>query len=143
MGSKLTKNDIIPHIFNPGYKAYFARFEMNKRAIASGGLNPLNRTCLLDPDIFVSKPKDFPRYSWMDDANEEVKEAVPELPPIPPLHIPTPPTPRDASILVLNTTSRMAGTVFNILFQNVIRQEDRDERGGHMKDGDKRHKSLE
>ena len=39
--------------------------------------------------------------------------------------------------------SGLAGTVFERLFQHVICQEARDERGGHLKDGEKRHNSLE
>ena len=103
----------------------------------------MKEACLLDPYIFVSKPKDFPRYPWMDDANEESKEAIPGLPPTPPLHTPTPPTPQDASILGLNKTSGTPGTVFERLFQNVVCQDAKDERGGELKDGYKRRKYLE
>ena len=79
----------------------------------------------------------------MDDANDETEEAVPGLPPMPSLHTPTPPTPQDASFWGLNTTYRMDGKVFDRLFQNVVRQEARDERGGGgLKDGEKQAKIL-
>ena len=79
----------------------------------------------------------------MDNANEDSKEAIPGLPTIPPLHTPTPPTPQDAYILGLNKTSGMSGTVFETLFQNFVCQDDKDERGGGLKDGYKRRKYLE
>ena len=52
MDSNITKTDIIPHIFNTGYTAYFALVYMNKRAIASRGLSPMNQAYILDPEIF-------------------------------------------------------------------------------------------
>ena len=73
MDSNITKTDIMPHKINPGYKAYFAQVDMIKRATDCRGLKPMNRAFLLDPEIFVSKPKDFPRYPWIDDANEEAE----------------------------------------------------------------------
>ena len=63
---------------------------------------------------------------------------------MPPLHTPTPPTPQDASILGLNKTFGIAGTVIKRLFQHVVHQEARYGRGGgQLKDGEKRHKFLE
>ena len=73
MDSKLTNTGIIPHIFNPGYKASFSQADMKKRAITSRGLNPMKKACLLDLEIFFSKPKYFPRYPWMGDAIEEAE----------------------------------------------------------------------
>ena len=134
MDSKLTETDIIPHIVKPGYKSSFSWVDMKNRAIAFRGLNPLNWACLIDPDIFVSKPKNFPRYPWMDDANEEPEEAVLELSPMPPPAYAKYSYTSGCIIFGPKYKVWIGRNIFCVTFQHVVCQEARNERGAHLKD---------
>ena len=55
---KIENYEIIPRIVNPSWDGSFARVEYNKRAIGKRGWNPLNRGCLLHPEILATKVND-------------------------------------------------------------------------------------